>query len=475
MDRPDPDLPISVGPCSNGEEVPEPVTPAVREAMRRTRVAATDHARRLGLDRREFLRTLSGAALMLMVLDACHRESRGGDAGGGFRLPPESTTEPEVARDAIGGEELVFDVQTHFLEYDLGEPGGNFGAGFPQAACGEDDPRACFSIEHYLEEVFLRSDTSMAVLSAIPVVGEDGPLSIRNMETARRVASALCADDRILLHGHAVPNLGRPEAALDAMDAAVEQHPVAAWKVYTHGPGPGWWLDDHEAGAPRVGRAFLDRARQLGVTTVCVHKGFSGGSRFASPEDVGPAAAAHPDLAFVVYHSGYEVSVPEGPFGEAGGGVDRLVASLRRAGVGPGSNVYAELGSTWWNVLRDPTRAAHVLGKLLVAVGEDNVLWGTDSIWYGSPQDQIQAFRAFEIGEELQELHGYPALTPARKAKILGANAARLYGVEPPTTACEFTREELEEVRRALPAPGRTWGPTTASQVRAWRSSHGWL
>ncbi|MCZ7525906.1 MAG: amidohydrolase [Acidimicrobiia bacterium] len=323
--------------------------------------------------------------------------------------------------------------------------------------------------------MFLRSDTSMAVLSAIPVVGEDGPLSIRHMETARRVASALCADDRILLHGHAVPNLGRPEAALDAMDAAVEQHPMAAWKVYTHGPGPGWWLDDHEAGAPRVGRAFLDRARQLGVTTVCVHKGFSGGSRFASPEDVGPAAAAHPDLAFVVYHSGYEVSVPEGPFGEAGGGVDRLVASLRRAGVGPGSNVYAELGSTWWNVLRDPTRAAHVLGKLLVAVGEDNVLWGTDSIWYGSPQDQIQAFRAFEIGEELQELHGYPALTPARKAKILGANAARLYGVEPPTTACEFTREELEEVRRALPAPGRTWGPTTASQVRAWRSSHGWL
>ena len=78
--------------------------------------------------------------------------------------------------------------------------------------------------------------------------------------------------------------------------------------------------------------------------------------------------------------------------------------------------------------MRDPTQAAHVLGKLLVAVGPDHVLWGTDSLWYGSPQDQIQAFRAFEISTELQERYGYPALTPALKRKILGANAAALYG-----------------------------------------------
>ena len=74
--------------------------------------------------------------------------------------------------------------------------------------------------------------------------------------------------------------------------------------------------------------------------------------------------------------------------------------------------MYAELGSTWRIVMGSPDEAAHVLGKLLVAVGEDNVLWGTDSIWYGSPQDQIQAFRAFEISAEFQERFGYPALTP---------------------------------------------------------------
>src|SRR5690606_10378378 len=139
-----------------------------------------------------------------------------------------------------------------------------------------------------------------------------------------------------------------------------------------------------------------------------------------SPADIGPAAAAHPDLSFVAYHSGFETGVREGALDPANpsGGVDRLVLSLADAGVGPGSNVYAELGSTWRTVMGDPDQAAHVLGKLLLAVGEDNLLWGTDSIWYGSPQDQIQAFRAFEISAEAQERFGYPALTPEVKAKV---------------------------------------------------------
>jgi hypothetical protein len=62
-------------------------------------------------------------------------------------------------------------------------------------------------------------------------------------------------------------------------------------------------------------------------------------------------------------------------------------------------NVYAELGSTWRFLMRDPDSAAHTIGKLVKYIGEDNVLWGTDSIWYGSPQDQIQAFRTFQISE----------------------------------------------------------------------------
>jgi hypothetical protein len=155
--------------------------------------------------------------------------------------------------------------------------------------------------------------------------------------------------------------------------------------------------------------------------------------------------------------------------------VDRLIKSLEDAEVRPGGNVYAEIGSTWWHLLRRPDEAAHVLGKLLRAVGEDNLLWGTDSIFYGSPQSQIDAFRAFEISSEWQERFSYPALTAEVKRKVLGRNAARLYGVEPITSAVAITRDEIEEARRHHPVPNLTWGPKTSEAVREFREHHqGW-
>jgi predicted TIM-barrel fold metal-dependent hydrolase len=179
-----------------------------------------------------------------------------------------------------------------------------------------------------------------------------------------------------------------------------------------------------------VGEAFLDHVETLadegaGPRVVCVHKGFG-----ADPADLGPAAAAHPKLTFVAYHSGFEADVTEGPYSPSGGGVDRFVRSLRTAGIGPGGNVYAELGSTWRSVLSRPDEAAHTLGKLLAALGPERILWGTDSIWYGSPQDQIEAFRAFTITPEYQERFGYPALDPPAKRAIFGGNAARLHGLD---------------------------------------------
>lgn len=68
----------------------------------------------------------------------------------------------------------------------------------------------------------------------------------------------------------------------------------------------------------------------------------------ASPRDVGLAASAFPDIQFVIYHSGYGLDPDgeEGPYDPAGTGVNRLVASLQGAGIGAGSNVWAELGST---------------------------------------------------------------------------------------------------------------------------------
>ena len=170
---------------------------------------------------------------------------------------------------------------------------------------------------------------------------------------------------------------------------------------------------------------------------ISVHKGLAGGNPYASPIDIGPAAAANPDIRFLVYHSGYDNGTTEGPYDPDGNGVDRLVRSVTEAGVGAGANVYAELGSTWRILMGDPDAAAHVLGKLLTAFGPERILWGTDSIWYGSPQDQIAAFRAFEISPAFQEQFGYPALTAEVKQRIMAANAAELFGITVPEPACE--------------------------------------
>ena len=132
------------------------------------------------------------------------------------------------------------------------------------------------------------------------------------MDDARRIADRLCGDGRILMHGQALPAIGNLDAQLDAMNTLVEQYPIAAWKVYTHAPRRGSSTTTIR-GSRRSGNAFLDHVRETGVKIVSVHKGLGGGSRYAAPVDIGPAASAHPDIRFVVYHSGYEAGNTEGP------------------------------------------------------------------------------------------------------------------------------------------------------------------
>jgi uncharacterized protein len=484
----DPGLPIKFGPVSNGEYDPHPLPPVLQETIRRARELCDRNARRAGMSRREFLLSASGAAATLFALNACTREAArqaGREPGGGYEVSPEATLDPEAAMEEVGGEEFVFDVQGHLLEYDLNPATRDpvqFWTRFPQQSCGEDDPRDCFSIEHFMEEMFLKSDTSMLVVSSLPLP-PDGPLSLDVMDETRRVAEALCRDERVLLHGNPFPNIGSLESNLDQMEEVARDHPIAAWKVFTNyphlwdGSGNVWWFDDHDPSLPQVGGRFIRKTVELGVPTIAVHKGLSAGTRNASPEDVGPAARMHPDVNFVVYHSGYEDELVEGPYTRASAnqGINRLITSMRRAGIGPNQNVYAELGTTWWNVMRSPDQAAHVLGKLLRYVGEDNVVWGTDCLFYGSPQDQIQALRSFQIGEQLQERYGYPRLTKEIKAKILGLNGARLYGIDPITAPCEFSRRELAEIRMQLPLKNAVYGPTTVPEAVAFRAAHqGW-
>lgn len=93
-------------------------------------------------------------------------------------------------------------------------------------------------------------------------------------------------------------------------------------------------------------------------------------------------------------------------------------------------SAYGELGSTWFNIMDHPQEACHVLRKLLPALGEDNIVRSTDSIWYGPTQPPTDAFQAFQIPEEYRQRYGYPQLTTRAKEKILGLNTARLYGID---------------------------------------------
>jgi len=120
--------------------------------------------------------------------------------------------------------------------------------------------------------------------------------------------------------------------------------------------------------------------------------------------------------------------------------------------------------------MRDPTSAAHTIGKLVNAVGEDNVLWGTDSIWYGSPQDQIDAFRAFQIAPELREKHRYAELTPALKRKIFGLNAVKVYSLDAVALKKYLAGDSVDRARAAYanaedPA-FETYGPKTRAEYR---------
>jgi uncharacterized protein len=430
-------LPIKLDATSNGEFAPVPVDAGIRAAKRLAAERITDNARRAGVRRRDFLAGICGAATTLLTLDAAFA-ARGID-GGRFLLPPEAALEPAAAAEALQGREFIFDVQTHLVN-----PLGNWRkranhrlweealASFPQARCGEADPVACFAADRFIKEVFVDSDTHMAVLSFVPALPDDNPLSLDEALRTRQLVRELKGSDRLLLHGMVVPNA--PETKpLETMATAARDWKIAAWKVYTQwGPrGQGWRLDD-----PTIGIPFIEQARALGIRTICIHKGlpFAGlPLHYARCDDIGPVARLFPDVSFIVYHSGFEVDRREGPFDpqHAERGIDSLIKSLIDSGIGPNANVYAELGSTWRFLMRDPTAAAHALGKLLRHVGEDRVLWGTDSIWYGSPQDQLQAFRSFTIDPGLAERQGYPSLTPSLKAKVLGLNGAAAYGVDP--------------------------------------------
>jgi predicted TIM-barrel fold metal-dependent hydrolase len=449
-----PELPLLLQRRGTDEFRPAPDSPEQRQARAAVVGVAPDAARRAALPLARYLSGRLGTAASLLALNASWQAS--GD-GAFYDVVPEAAHDPEAAEESLGGTELVVDVQTHYVAQERATaPAARAILAFIRQVAPERweslPGAAALSMAEFLRCVYLESETAVAVLTSAPGEGDHNILTNAEIAGTRELLDRLGNDGRLLHHAIVHPNLA---GELEAMEALRDRYQPVGWKVYTLYPGggggrAGWRLDDEGAGIP-----FLERSRELGVRVVCAHKGLSQLAPTGSPDDVGPAAAAFPDLDFLIYHSGYEVPVgdrEEGPYQASAtpAGTDRLVASLLRAGVAPGANVYAELGSTWYLLARRPREAAHVLGKLLRAVGEDNVLWGTDSVWYGSPQPLIDAFRAFQIPASYCDRYGYPALTPRVKEKILGLNAARVYDIDPARARRVARSDDLAWVRAAL-------------------------
>lgn len=484
----DPDgfrLPIKIDNASNGEFAPLPLPERCRLGNEQALRDADEAARKLGQDRRSFLVGTCGAASTLLSLNAVNAAA--GNTGGFFDISEEARYEPASAQAAVGGDEFIFDVHGHFINpkgawRDAVPEGARPFFGMPKVqSCATPEMEGldyleCLSGEQFVKDVFVDSDTDMMVLTFVPSPADAEPLKIEEAEVTKRLLNQEGTETRLLVHGRVNPN---QEGDLEAMDELAERWNVAAWKTYTQwGPeGVGFWLDDEDTGIP-----FLEKARSLGIKNIAVHKGIPFGQRsyeHSKSDDIGRVARRYPDLNFLVYHSGFVPGKPEAAFEEGAGkdGVDALVQSLLDNDVGPNQNVYADLGSTWRMWMQDPDSAAHGMGKLLKYVGEDRVVWGTDSIWYGSPQDQIQAFRTFQISEELRERFGYPEMTAALRAKVFGLNAVKPYGIDVAAMAAAHASDSLSATkhvaRQASDPHFLTFGPKSRREFLAFRRAEG--
>lgn len=465
-------LPIKFDSTSNGEFVPPILSVREHQINEQAATNITEQCLRLGKTRRQFLLSGCAAAATLM---AANKVNAAHDLTGGFyQLTAESSSEPEAAAQHLSGDEFIFDIQGHFVD-----PNGKWLQSVPDNAkpfswvdmsdckyADLPDNRAylkCVGPEQFIKDIFIDSDTDMMVLSFVPSTRENEPLTIEEAAATRDIIEKMEGSHRLLLHGRVNPN---QDGDLEGMDELAEKWHVSAWKTYTQwGPdGNGFFLYDD------VGIAFIEKARQLGIKNICIHKGIPFGRQsyqHSTCADIGVVAKRFPDVNFIIYHSGYDMGITEGPYSEsqAEAGINALVLSLQQNDISPNKNVYAELGSTWRFVMRHPNQAAHLLGKLIKYVGENNVLWGTDSIWYGSPQDQIEAFRTFQISDAFQDEYGYVALTPEIKRKIFGLNALIPYQVELNSKQSEQRTDAIakwKENDRNNPTPHfQTYGPKT--------------
>jgi uncharacterized protein len=448
------EYPIPTKIVSNGEYTP----PAQSAVQRRLEVQldrdAEEFSAAAKLDRRRFLQSSLALPAAFLSLNSVFGEL--------FSVARAEAFDAEASRERSKSlaRQLVFDGHLHFVHdayADAGIVGLRFAA-LQMGASGLPGRRPTLEdlkFENFAKEVYLDSDTAAGIVSSAT---SDQPerIFLTNRQIAQSVKrfNALAGSER--LFGHAVFRPGHP-GWMEEVEEAISEHRPVSWKGYTIGDplGPSryaWRMDDEKLVYPAY-----ERMRRAGIRTVCIHKGLlprsyeqalPGTWRHANVDDVGKAARDWPDLNFVIYHAALRPAVMFDPSFiaefERTGRIDwvtDLAEIPAKFGV---RNVWADVGTSFGSAaISHPRLAAGMMATLVKGLGPERVLWGTDAVWYGSPQWQIEAFRRIEVPDDLRQRFGWPALGAADgplKSAILGGNSARLYGLSG---------------RRALPAGSR--------------------
>ena len=321
----------------------------------------------------------------------------------------------------LDNDAFVFDCVCHVFNFDkrnaFGKPGEMFidhlyafhqvltPPGEP--VLGPEEFLREWSIDEIARMVFDESGTDMIVAQPLPLTDlfYDG-LS----QWEKCAAMAQKYPDRAVFWGSVNPLEGKK--ALDLMERQVKEYGAKAFKLYNvrydYGEPFPWRMDDR-----RIAYPVFEKALELGVTTIGVHKGVPLGPQpieSTQAWDMDGAAANFPDINFVIFHVGL-------PF------IDEICWQLVRF-----PNLYASIAATLNFIVRAPRNFAENIGKLMFWCGEDKILYGGETpIWH--PRWALDAFWNFEIPEDLVTGYGYPQLTTQAKKKILGGNLARLMGI----------------------------------------------
>jgi len=387
----------------------------------RVRAQLDDGAGRSRLARRAFVKTACGFAAALLaanraagmrVFDVDEREA----------ASPEAAAERTVLAKA--GAEFIVDAHSHVCwrrdGFVLGKNTTDRGMYFVDLIDGLGKSQGLaggirdMTVQAFGKLVLEGSDTDVAIVNPFGFREDYGGKDMMPLEELAEVR------DRwpgriVLLAGGLTPNQGLTQT-LERLALYVERFKVSGLKLYTFDATPkrGWWFDDEKLAYP-----IWERCRKLGLKSIGCHKGFPFShfaARHAHPTDIDQAAEDFLDMNWIVFHSAYPYITE--------------LASLGRAFKPHRKNLYCELGSTFASLVSSqPLQCAHTVGTLLRDIGPDYVIWGTDSLLWGGPQWQIEAFRRFRIPDELVEGYGYPQLTPEVKRKILGGNATRVWNI----------------------------------------------